>query len=81
MTFRRKLFWRIVVLIYVAVVLGGLWKMGVIKSLKWVSISCLVCVAIIVIFILVFVFSRKNPHPEDIMGRAHSIEMKKRNSK
>ena len=81
MTFRRKPLWWIGVPIVLAVVLGGLWKIGVIKSLKWVSISCLVCVAIVVIFILVFVFSRKNPHPEDIMGRAHFIEMKKRNSK
>lgn len=82
MSFRKKLFWWIVALIIVAVVLGGLWKLGVIESLKWVNTLCMVCVAVcLVLFILMIACSRKNPHPEDIMGRAHSIEMKKRNSK
>ena len=82
MTFRKKLFWWFITVIVIAVAILGLWKIGVIESLKWVNVLCLVCFFIgLFLFILMIACSRKNPHPEDIMGRAHSIEMKKRNSK
>ena len=82
MTFRKKLFWWFITVIVIAVAILGLWKIEVIKSLKWVNVLCLVCFFIgLLLFILMIACSRKNPHPEDIMGRAHSIEMKKRNSK
>ena len=82
MTFRRKLLCLFGAPIVLAVVLGGLWKMEIIKSLRWLGILCLVCVVIVLVgFILVLAFSRKNPHSEDIMDKAQSIEMKKHNSK
>ena len=82
MTFRRKLLWFFIALVIIALAILGLWKIGVIESLKWVNILCLVCCAIgLLLFVLMIACSRNHPHPDDIMGRAHSIEMKRRNSK
>jgi Na+(H+)/acetate symporter ActP len=79
MTFRTKVSWFSVILVLVVIALVVLWQIGVIESIKWLNILCLVCFVIgLLLFVLMVACSRKEMHPEDIMSRAHDIEMKKR---
>ena len=82
MNFRKKVLWFVAILVLIIVALVVLRKIEVIESMKWLNVLCLVCFVIgLLLFVLIIVCPRKQMHPDDIMGRAHTIEMKKRNSK